>query len=241
MPALPFLTWRLLQPRGAPVTRWLCVLQGRAPTLQQRRGRVHRDSHVQPHRGRVGKASALSHPSLAAEGQQRASPPPRAAQTPHGAGGMSCMGSQPLWHPPLRGSRQGTRGWGASGSSPEWRGTRRSPSCASCSRTSPGHRERTRRSGWMSPPGTRYHPTAAAPLTFRASWKMGTPGWYRQESEEGKAFGAFREGRSCPCPPAAPELPAGSRGRRPGEHQGAGTRLPSALCSGSNLCPQPLL
>lgn len=91
---------------------------------------------------------------------------------------------------------------------------------------------------------------AAAPLTFRASWKMGTPGWYRQESEEGKAFGAFQEGRSCPCLPAAPPScllagagPArcGSRGPRPGEHRRAGARLPSALCSGSNLCPQPLL
>lgn len=121
--------------------------------------------------------------------------------------------------------------------SPEWRGTRRSPSCASCSRTSPGHQERTRRSGWMSPPGTRSHPAAAAPLTFRASWKMGTPGWYRQASEEGKAFGAFWEGRSCLCTPSCSR--AACWQPRPQTRRASGDRNPLTLGIVLGIKPLP--
>lgn len=60
--------------------------------------------------------------------------------------------------------------------SPEWRGTQRSLLCASCSKTSPGHQEKTKQLGWMILLGTKSQPAAAVMLTFRASWKMGTPG-----------------------------------------------------------------
>lgn len=75
--------------------------------------------------------------------------------------------------------RKGWRNSGgtwAAGHSPLWRGTQRSLLCVSCNKTSPRHQDTT---GWSAVAvllGTRSLPTAAAPLTFRASWKMGTPG-----------------------------------------------------------------